>query len=72
MTSYTGPFASPTTRGFIISVKDNGQGPTAFASDTSSIPITLAAPPTDDCTVGFTPFMSPISSGDITVKPALP
>jgi hypothetical protein len=71
VTSYTGPYSFPTT-GFILTVKDNGQGPTALASDTSSYPITLAAPPTQACTVPFQLFQYPISSGDITVKPALP
>jgi hypothetical protein len=72
VTSFTGPFASPAITGFIISVVDNGQGPTAFASDTSSAPTTLAAPPTPTCTAPFMPFQTPITSGDITVKPALP
>jgi hypothetical protein len=71
VTSFTGPGAFTGT-GFYISVKDNGQGPTALASDTSSQPIVLAAPPPASCTVGFGTSQFPIDSGDITVKPALP
>jgi hypothetical protein len=72
VTSFTGPGAFTGVTGFYISVKDNGQGPTAFASDTSSSPVLLAAPPPQACTIGFTVGQAPISSGDITVKPALP
>jgi hypothetical protein len=72
VTSWTGPGVFTGVTGFYISVKDNGQGPTAFASDTSSSPIVLAEPPPASCTIGFTAGQFPISSGDITVKPALP
>jgi len=72
ITSWTGPGAFTGVTGFYISVKDNGQGPTAFASDTSSQPIVLTAPPPSSCAVGFSTGQIPIDSGDITVKPALP
>jgi hypothetical protein len=72
VTSFTGPGVFTGVTGFYISVKDNGQGPTAFASDTSSSPIVLNDPPPASCTIGFTVGQSPIDSGDITVKPALP
>jgi hypothetical protein len=72
ITSWTGPLAFTGYTGFYISVKDNGQGPTAFASDTSSSPVVLTEPPPATCAVGFTIGQVSISSGDITVKPALP
>ena len=72
ITRFQGPNAFPGFQGILITVKDNGQGPTAFASDTSSTPVFSAAPPTSTCTLPFNPGQSPISSGDITVKPALP
>lgn len=70
VTSFTGPGAFP-QQGVFITVKDNGQGPTALAPDTASPPVTTAAPPPANCVPPFVVSQFPISSGDITVKPAL-
>jgi hypothetical protein len=55
-------------QGFLISVKDNGSGSDQLVPDTSSTPAFSATPPAA-CTFAFPPFLSPITSGDITVQP---
>ncbi|MFL5952105.1 MAG: hypothetical protein ACJ74M_10935 [Gaiellaceae bacterium] len=70
VTSFTGPQSFPGVHGVFIQVTDNGQGPTQLLPDTATPPLTNATAPTaDTCVPPFVVSQSPITSGDITVKP---
>jgi hypothetical protein len=70
VTSFTGPFGGDNFHGVFIQVTDNGQGPTQQTPDLASTPFLQATAPTaDTCAPAFVLFQSPITSGDITVKP---